>query len=87
MFPPPRQNGVNDLATPLDDIRRIAAPVLLIHGREDKVIRSRPATSCSRSSQTRSLHVFGHCGHWTQIERMAEFNAIVDSFLTGPSRA
>ena len=33
------------------------------------------------------LHVFGHCGHWTQIERMAEFNAIVDSFLTGPSRA
>jgi pimeloyl-ACP methyl ester carboxylesterase len=33
------------------------------------------------------LHVFGHCGHWTQIERMAEFNAIVDAFLTATCTA
>ena len=28
------------------------------------------------------LHVFGKCGHWTQIEHTQEFAAIVHSFLT-----
>ena len=27
------------------------------------------------------LHVFGRCGHWTQIERAAEFNALLVRFL------
>jgi pimeloyl-ACP methyl ester carboxylesterase len=27
------------------------------------------------------LHVFARCGHWTQIERAAEFNAVVAGFL------
>jgi len=34
----PRQNGINDLATPVDDIKRITAQTLLVHGREDKVL-------------------------------------------------
>jgi 2-hydroxymuconate-semialdehyde hydrolase len=87
MFPPPRQNGVNDLATPVDDIRRIAAPVLLIHGREDKVIPLAASYELFALLPNAQLHVFGHCGHWTQIERMTEFNATVESFLTGPSRS
>ncbi|WP_346348433.1 hypothetical protein [Gordonia sp. N1V] len=27
------------------------------------------------------LHVFSRCGHWTQIERSAEFNSLVKDFL------
>ena len=27
------------------------------------------------------LHVFGNCGHWTQIERQAEFGRLVSEFL------
>jgi pimeloyl-ACP methyl ester carboxylesterase len=29
------------------------------------------------------LHVFARCGHWTQIERAAEFNDLVAGFLGG----
>jgi 2-hydroxymuconate-semialdehyde hydrolase len=27
------------------------------------------------------LHVFGHCGHWTQIEHAARFVRLVGDFL------
>ena len=81
MFPPPRQNGVDDLATPVEAIVRIAAPTLLIHGREDKVIPPAVSYELLDLIPNAQLHVFGRCGHWTQIERRAEFNAIVDAFL------
>ena len=28
------------------------------------------------------LHVFGRCGHWTQIEHAQEFNRLVRSFIS-----
>jgi 2-hydroxymuconate-semialdehyde hydrolase len=82
MFPPPRQRGVDDLATAAEEIRRIAAPALLIHGREDRVIPLAVSYELLTLIPNAQLHVFGRCGHWTQIERMAEFNAIVDAFLS-----
>lgn len=27
------------------------------------------------------MHIFGECGHWTQIEKTAEFNALVLRFF------
>jgi pimeloyl-ACP methyl ester carboxylesterase len=81
MFPAPRQNGVDDLATPVDDIRHIASPTLLIHGRDDKVIPLAVSYELLRLIPDAQLHVFGQCGHWTQIERTAEFNALVAMFL------
>jgi pimeloyl-ACP methyl ester carboxylesterase len=87
MFPAPRQNGVDDLATRVEDIERIAAPTLLVHGREDKVVPLAVSYELFGLIPNAQLHVFGHCGHWTQIERMHEFNAIVEAFLTGPSRS
>jgi 2-hydroxymuconate-semialdehyde hydrolase len=86
MFPPPRQNGVNDLATRPEDIRRITAQTLLVHGREDKVLPLSVSYELLSLLPNASLHVFGHCGHWTQIERMPEFNALVAAFLSGPAR-
>lgn len=83
MFPPPRQNGVDDLATPADRIATIAAPTLLIHGREDKVIPLAVSYELLSLIPNAQLHVFGQCGHWTQIEKTAEFNAIVATFLNG----
>lgn len=81
MFPPPRQNGIEDLATPLEDIARIASPTLLIHGRDDKVIPLAVSYELLRLIPDAQLHVFGRCGHWTQIERLDEFNAMVETFL------
>jgi pimeloyl-ACP methyl ester carboxylesterase len=31
--------------------------------------------------QDADLHVFARCGHWTQIERTAEFVEVVSTFL------
>ena len=83
MFPAPRQAGVDDLATPVDAIKAIVAPTLLIHGREDKVIPLAVSYELFGIIPNAELHVFGHCGHWTQIERKEPFNAIVASFLAG----
>ncbi len=83
MFPAPRQAGIDDLATPVDAIKAIDAPTLLIHGREDKVIPLAVSYELFGIIPNAELHVFGHCGHWTQIERKEPFNTIVASFLAG----
>ena len=38
MFPAPRQRWVDSMVLSVDEIRSIAAPTLLFHGREDKII-------------------------------------------------
>ncbi len=86
MFPPPRQNGVNDLATSVDEIKRIAAPTLLVHGREDRVIPLATSYELLNLIPDAQLHVFGKCGHWTQIEKTPEFNAVVADFLAAGSQ-
>ncbi|MCC7411560.1 MAG: alpha/beta fold hydrolase [Gammaproteobacteria bacterium] len=81
MFPAPRQDGIRRLASPEQDIRRISQPTLIVHGREDRVIP--PATSLRLFEliPNAELHMFGHCGHWTQIEHTARFNRLVGDFL------
>ena len=54
---------------------------LLIHGREDQVIPLATSLSLLQWIPNSQLHVFGHCGHWTQIERADEFNRVVADFL------
>jgi pimeloyl-ACP methyl ester carboxylesterase len=84
MFPAPRQRWVDDLALSDPELRSVANPVLLVHGFNDQVIPFR-ATSLALMeilSDVR-MHVFGHTGHWVQIERNDEFNAVVAEFLAG----
>jgi len=81
MFPAPRQRWVEALASKEEDIRALPHEALLIHGREDQVI---PVSNSIRLSQwiSRSqLHVFGRCGHWTQIEHASRFAQLVGNFL------
>jgi 2-hydroxymuconate-semialdehyde hydrolase len=74
MFPAPRQRWVDAMVTPDEEIAGISAPTLVVHGREDRVIPSA------------QLHVYGHCGHWTQIEWAEEFARLVSDFLVQPAR-
>ncbi len=81
MFPAPRQRHISALATPDVQLRALDKPVLLLHGREDRVI---PLTSSLRLLELlprSELHVFGQCGHWTQIEKKDRFVSVVDNFL------
>lgn len=81
MFPAPRQNGVRALAVPEADIAALPHPALVIHGREDKVIPPGNSLRLFNLIPDAQLHMFGNCGHWTQIEHAARFNALVGAFL------
>jgi pimeloyl-ACP methyl ester carboxylesterase len=81
MFPAPRQRWVEAQTTPQEQIRALPHQTLVIHGREDKVIPVQTSYLLAELIDNADLHVFSHCGHWSQIERSAEFNRIVGDFL------
>jgi len=81
MFPAPRQRWVDSMASAEADIRRIAHQTLVVHGREDRVIPLATSLALSSWIPRAQLHVFGQCGHWTQIEHAARFAQLVGNFL------
>ncbi len=83
MFPAPRQRWVDDLALSPAELASIRQPVLLVHGRDDRVVpfRSSSLPLLDVLADVR-LHVFGACGHWTMIEHTREFNTAVLDFLS-----
>lgn len=82
MFPAPRQRSVDALASPEEKIRALPHDVLIVHGREDKVIPLASSYKLFELIPNSQLHVFGRCGHWTQIEHAARFNRMVGDFFT-----
>lgn len=83
MFPAPRQAGVDDLGSDPNDVARIAAPTLLVHGRDDRVIPFEVSLRLAALIPNSQLHVYNRCGHWTQLERKDSFNALAAAFLAG----
>jgi pimeloyl-ACP methyl ester carboxylesterase len=82
MFPAPRQRWVDAMRTPDDEIRKITHETLVVAGREDRVIPVETSLALMRLIDNAQLHVYPHCGHWTQIERSADFNRLVSDFLS-----
>lgn len=81
MFPAPRQRWVDAMTSPEFDIRQLPHETLIIHGREDRVIPLSNSLTLAEWIANAQLHVFGHCGHWTQIEHNERFNRLVEDFL------
>ena len=81
LFPEPRQEKLDRLATPEEDIRKIACPALVVHGREDVIVPVEVAYRFAALLKFSELHVFGECGHWTQIEKRDRFLEVVVPFL------
>jgi 2-hydroxy-6-oxo-octa-2,4-dienoate hydrolase len=81
LFPAPRQRWVEAITTPEEKIRAIPHETLIIQGREDKVIPLDNAYRLFNLIERSELHVFGRCGHWSQIEWAADFNALLVRFL------
>ncbi len=70
------------MSTPEDQIRAVEHETLIVHGRDDQVIPLSNAYRLLGLIERSELHVFGRCGHWSQIEWAAEFNALLIRFLT-----
>jgi 2-hydroxymuconate-semialdehyde hydrolase/2-hydroxy-6-oxo-octa-2,4-dienoate hydrolase len=83
MFFDPRHAG-SELGITAEEVRAIATPALLVHGREDKVVPMQVSVTMLGLLPNADLHVFSKCGHWTQIERAHEFSALVADYLARP---
>ena len=83
MFPAPRQRWVDAMAHDEADIRALPHPTLLVHGRDDKVIPLSTTLTLLDWIDDAQAHVFGRCGHWTQIEHTEAFSRLVLDFLAG----
>lgn len=81
MFPAPRQRWVDAMCSRAEDIAALPHETLVIHGREDRVIPLSTSLQLAQRIPRSQLHVFGHCGHWTQIEHADRFVRLVNDFL------
>ncbi|WP_354004854.1 alpha/beta fold hydrolase [Ramlibacter albus] len=82
MFPAPRQQWIDALASPEEAIAALPHETLLVHGRDDRVIPMATSLKLLSLIPRSQLHVFSRCGHWTQIEQTARFVELVESFLS-----
>ncbi|MEL0082571.1 MAG: alpha/beta hydrolase [Gammaproteobacteria bacterium] len=81
MFPAPRQRSIDALSSSEDDIRKIQAPALIIHGREDVILPYTNSLKMFELLPNAQLHMIGKCGHWTQIEHTRRFNSMLIDFF------
>lgn len=82
MFPAPRQRWVQAQTSPADQIRGLPHPTLVVHGREDKVIPVSNSITLAQMIPNADLHIFAKCGHWSQIERQADFTRLCIDFFS-----
>lgn len=64
-------------------LNRIENPVLLVHGLNDKVCSVESSYYLAEHLKNVQLHVFGNCGHWTQLEEKDRFNHLIRTFFEG----
>lgn len=81
MFEAPRQRHIKELATPEDQIRAIGQRALIVHGRDDQIVPPANSAKLHALLKNSDLHMFGKCGHWTQIERRSDFTRLVLDFF------
>jgi 2-hydroxymuconate-semialdehyde hydrolase len=81
LFPEPRQARLDALATSEDQLRALTQPTLIMHGREDVIVPLEVSQRFNALIPNSELHVFGNCGHWTQIEKKDRFLALVMPFF------
>lgn len=56
-------------------------PLMIVWGDRDKILPAKHGRGAARASSAADLHVLADCGHWPQMERAAEFNALALEFL------
>ncbi|MCP3421842.1 alpha/beta fold hydrolase [Nocardioides pinisoli] len=83
MFPAPRTRWVDDLTLSATTLAAVRAPVLLVHGAQDRLTPLRTAAlPLLEHVRDVRLHVLGRCGHAPPVEHPAAFQELLAGFLT-----
>ncbi|MFT7624208.1 MAG: 4,5:9,10-diseco-3-hydroxy-5,9,17-trioxoandrosta-1(10),2-diene-4-oate hydrolase [Myxococcota bacterium] len=64
-----------------DRLGEITCPVLGLWGADDQFCPVSGATTLARSIADCSVTIFSRCGHWVMVEKQAEFDRLVGTFL------
>ena len=70
---------------PATDVPRLLAlkvPTLVIHGRDDRVSHFEASLRAVAMIPNSRMVLINRCGHWVQLEHSAEFNRLVDEFVS-----
>lgn len=83
-----REREESKKRVPFDETKAGTCPVpaLFIYGKEDRVNPPEDALAGAEAFAHADMMLFGHCGHWTMIERADDFNALMLYFLNGYDR-
>lgn len=81
VFPPPYQRWADALVISDEQLAQLDHETLILHGREDRVVPVHVSEDLFKKIKNSQLHLFGDCGHWTQIEQAERFNHLVTRFL------
>jgi len=65
------------------DLAGITSPVLLIHGRYDRMVPFEVSIAILNHITDSRLVLLNNCGHWPPFEKPAEWTAHVLAFLRG----
>ena len=81
IFPPPYQRWLDSQTLSIEALQSIDNEVLIIHGRDDRVVDPQSSWHLHQHLKRSQLHYIGRCGHWTQIEHPVRFQTLVQNFL------
>jgi 2-hydroxymuconate-semialdehyde hydrolase len=70
---------------PGDLLATIQHEILVVHGREDRIIPVEASYHLAGHLPNAQLHVLPHAGHWVQIEQVDRFRALATLFLNEES--
>lgn len=66
-----------------EELAGLEHPVLVLHGREDRLIPLAAGQYFAEHLPNAQLHTLPHAGHWAMIEQPERFAFLVGSFLAG----
>ena len=73
--------GQKDKVLMLDRLGELGKPTLIVWGAQDRIIPVSHAYHALQQIRGARLHIFEECGHWPQMEKSEDFNALVTDFL------
>lgn len=81
VFPRPLQRWLDAQTLPIAALRAIENEVLLIHGRDDRVVNPMVSWNLHQHLINSQFHSISRCGHWTMVEHARRFRQLVENFL------